>query len=187
MVPWSALFIPALAATALIFVASAVIHMVLQLHKPDFRKLEQEDEVRAALRRSKPAPGQYVVPYCTDAKQASAPEMLAKFAEGPRAVIYVGPNGATKMGPYLGTWVLYSLLVSLAVGYLARATLAPGSPYLSVFQVVGVGAWLAYSWQSPSDSIWKYKPWVVSLRSMFDGLVYAALTAGCYAWLWPKA
>ena len=28
--------------------------------------------------------------------------------------------------------------------------------------------------------------WSTTLKSMFDGLVYAALTAGTFGWLWPK-
>ena len=43
-----------------------------------------------------------------------------------------------------------------------------------------MSAWLAYAWASPSDSIWKGKPWSVTARAMFDGLVYASLTAGIF-------
>jgi hypothetical protein len=35
------------------------------------------------------------------------------------------------------------------------------------------------------QSIWYYKSWSATLKSMFDGLVYAALTAGAFGWLWP--
>jgi hypothetical protein len=58
---------------------------------------------------------------------------------------------------------------------------------LHVFQVVGAAAFLAYAGQSAADSIWKYKPWSVTFRYLLDGLVYAALTAGSFAWLWPNA
>jgi hypothetical protein len=187
MVPWSALFLPALVATVLVFIASSIVHMVLKLHNPDYRKLPNEDEVRAAIRRGAPLPGQYVMPHCTDSKQMASPDMAKKFEEGPNAVLYVRANGAVKLGPFLGKWIAYSFLVSLFAGYLAQATLPPGTEYLRVFQVVGAAAWLAYSWQQPSDSIWKGKPWSVTIRGMFDGLVYAALTAGSFAWLWPKA
>jgi hypothetical protein len=187
MVAWSALLVPALVATVLVFIASSVIHMVLKLHNPDYRKLANEDEVAAALRKNTGTPGQYVIPHCQDSKQMATPEMQKKYQDGPIAVVYIGHNGPIKLGPFLVKWVAYSLIVSLLAGYLAQATLAPGTPYLKVFQVVGAAAWLAYSWQSPSDSIWKQKPWSVTLRGMFDGLVYAALTAGSFAWLWPHA
>lgn len=187
MVPWSALMWPALAATGFVFVASSVIHMVLQLHRPDYGKLANEDEVRAAVGRGSPAPGQYVVPHASDGKAMASPEFCAKMEAGPNLLVYVGPRGVPKMPAFLGRWIAYTLVVSLVVGYIARATLAPGANYLQVFQVVGVSAWLAYSWQGPSDWIWKFKPTSVVLRGMFDGLLYAAVTAGAYGWLWPKA
>lgn len=186
MVPWSALLLPALVASVLVFIASSLIHMVLQMHKSDYRKLANEDEVRAAIRRGGATPGQYVLPHCGEPKQMGSPEMIKKFEEGPNGVLYVRPTGVVKLGPFLGKWFGYSFIVSLLAGYVARATLAPGAEYLSVFQVVGAAAWLAYAWQAPSDSIWKAKPWSETIRGMFDGLVYAALTAGSFAWLWPK-
>jgi len=185
MVAWSDLFLPALVATVLVFVASSLIHMALRLHRSDYRPFANEDEVRAALRKGAQGPGQYMTPFCRDPKEQSTPEMQKKFVEGPIAVVCIGPSGTIAIGPFLAKWVAYSFLVSIVAGYLARATLAPGAAYLAVFQVVGVAAWLAYAWQSPADSIWKSRPWSVTWGVMFDGLVYAALTAGSFAWLWP--
>lgn len=187
MVPWSALLAPAFVSTVLVFFASSLIHMVLKLHQADYRKLPNEDEVRAALRKGGAQPGQYVVPYCADPKEMGSPEMVQKMTDGPNAVLHVRPNGVVKLGPFLGRWGLYSLIVSLLAGYVTRATTTAGAEYLQVFQVSGAAAWLAYAWQAPQDSIWMGKPWSVSLRHMFDGLVYAALTAGSFAWLWPDA
>ena len=112
--------------------------------------------------------------------------MLKKFEEGPLGLLYIRPNGQIKIGPFLAKWVVYTLVVSCALAYLARAVLDPNEPYLSVFRVVGTSAWFAYAWQSPSDAIWKGKPWSIALGEMFDGLVYASLTAGAFAWLWPR-
>lgn len=186
MVAWSALVLPIVVASALVFVASSIIHMALQLHAPDYKKLSNEDEVRAALRRGAPAPAQYTVPHCANGKEAQSDAMKKKFAEGPLAVIYVGKTGEIQIGPFLGKWIAYTLALGVVCAYLARATLNEGAAYLSVFQVVACAAWLGYAWQSPSDSIWKHKPWSVTFRGMFDGLVYAMLTAGAFAWLWPR-
>ena len=41
------LWLPILVAAVLVFVVSSVIHMVLQYHKPDYRKLAKEEEVLA--------------------------------------------------------------------------------------------------------------------------------------------
>jgi hypothetical protein len=187
MVDWSQLVLPALIAAVLVFLASSVIHMVLQMHKKEYRKLGNEDEVRAALRAGTPGPGQYVLPHCAEPKDMGSPEFVRKLEEGVNAVVYVRPNGAVKLGPFLGKWFVYTVLVGLLAGYVAMATLPPGAEYLSVFRVVGASAWLAYAWQSPADSIWMGKPWSLTLRGMVDGLVYALLTAGTFAWLWPSA
>lgn len=185
-VAWSALLLPAILATVLVFVASSLIHMVIQWHKPDYGKLSNEDEVRAVLRKGSVRPGQYITPHCKDSKDAASPELAAKFVEGPNFVMWVKPNGAVQLGPFLGKWVIYTLIVSLVAGYVGRSVLPVGASYLQVFQVIGASAWLAYSWQGPSDSIWKGKPWIATCRDMVDGLVYASLTAGAFGWLWPK-
>ena len=186
MISWTALLLPALISAVLVFFVSSVIHMMLKWHNPDYRKLPNEDDVRAVIRKGAPTPGQYIVPHCTHGKDAQNPETMRKFEEGPIACIYIKPNGMIKLGPFLGKWVVYTLVVGLLAGYVARFTLLPGAPFLNVFRVVGTAAWLAYAWQSPADSIWKGKPWIVAFRDMVDGLVYALITAAVFGWLWPR-
>lgn len=186
MVAWTQLVSPILLSVVLIFFVSFLIHAVLQLHQQQYRKLADEDAVRAAIRKDSPAPGMYMLPYCKHGKDAASPEMLKKYEEGPLGLLYIRPNGAIKIGPFLAQWVVYTFVVSCVVAYLARAVLDPHAQYLAVFRVVGTTAWLAYAWQSPSDAIWKSKPWAIAFGEMFDGLVYACLTAGAFAWLWPR-
>jgi hypothetical protein len=187
MIDWSSLLLPILLSTVFVFVASSVIHMALKYHNVDYRPLPGEDAVMAAIRQAGATPGQYVFPHCKDHKSMNTPEVQRKFAEGPVGVMYVKQPGPIQLGPFLGKWILYSLLISAAVAYLARAELHVGDTYLRVFQLVGCATWFAYSWQGPADSIWKGKPWAVTWKEMFDGLVYASLTAGTFAWLWPHA
>ncbi|HEX5053442.1 MAG TPA: hypothetical protein VFZ65_16815 [Planctomycetota bacterium] len=187
MVEWSSLLIPIVVSAVLIFFASSVIHMALKYHNADYRMLPNEDAVAAAIRQGGAAPGQYVIPHCKDHKQMNTPEMQRKFTDGPCGLLYLRPSHAIQMGPFLGRWIAYTLAVSAAVAYLARAELHAGAPYLTVFRLVGTAAWFAYGWQGPADSIWKGKPWIVTFKEMFDGLIYASLTAGTFAWLWPAA
>lgn len=185
MVAWSDLFVPIALAVVLVFFASSVIHMVLKWHNPDYRKLPDEPAARMALKGL--PPGEYIVPHCLDPKLMAEPEMARRIAEGPSLVIWSRAPGPMQLGPFLGKWVIYTLVVSCLVAYIARAVLAPDTEYLKVFQLVGASAWLAYAWGSPADSIWKGKPWVSTARYLVDGLVYAALTAGAFAWRWPAA
>src|SRR5438445_9785280 len=85
MVSLAQLWLPIVVAAVLVFVASSVIHMVLQWHKPFYKGFANEADVRAALGKSMSAPGIYIVPFCNDMKQMSTPEMMAKFTEGPIA------------------------------------------------------------------------------------------------------
>ena len=184
-IEFTQLLLPALVSAVLVFIASSLIHMVVKWHAGEYRTLPNEDEVRAAIRKSSPGPGKYVMPFCKDSKEMGSPEMERKYAEGPNVVMYVRENGAVKLGPFLGKWFAYSLVVSLLAGYLARASVPAGAEYLHVFQIVGAASWLAYAWAIPADSIWVGKPWSSTFVYMIDGLIYAALTAGSFAWLWP--
>lgn len=183
---WHLLLVPALLAAALVFVASSIIHMVIQWHAPDYRKFDNEDEVRAAIRRANATPGEYALPHCKGGKEMAEAAMTRKFEEGPIGVVYLRANGPVKLGSFLGSWVLYTFVISLLVAYIGWSVLPRGASYLKVFQVVGAAAWLAYAWGSPADSIWKGKPWRATFRYLVDGLVYASLTAGSFAWLWPR-
>ncbi|MFN0206979.1 MAG: hypothetical protein ACKVS6_11815 [Planctomycetota bacterium] len=185
-VEWTQLLLPILLSTIAVFIVSSIIHMVLQMHKGDHKRLPNEDEVRDAIRRGAAAPGQYMIPHCYHSKGGPTPEDVKRFTEGPVGFLYLRESGMPKLGPFLGAWILYSAIVTVLAAYMAQSTLDKGDSYLSVFRVVSMSAWLAYAWASPSDSIWKCKPWAVTLRSLFDGLVYASVTAGIFAWLWPR-
>lgn len=186
MVVYPELLVPILLSAVLVFVASSLIHMVVRWHNADYGKLANEDEVRAAIRAGGPAPGQYILPHCTDPKEGQSPEMVRKFEEGPVGMMWLRPPGAMKLGPFLGKWFVYCLLVSAIVAYLARISLPAGAEPLAVFRLVGTAAWLAYSWQGPGAAIWMGKPWSSVAKELVDGLVYGCATAGAFAWLWPE-
>ena len=57
---------------------------------------------------------------------------------------------------------------------------------MSVFRFVGTTAFAGYSLALLQSTIWWRRNWGMTLRSMFDGLIYALLTAGVFGWLWPK-
>jgi hypothetical protein len=168
-----------------VFFASAVIHMVLQLHKGDFQALPDEPGFRAALLKSKPASGQYMVPYCSDMKQMKSPEMVAKLNEGPCGIVVIRPSGQMAMGPFLGQWFVVCLIISFTCAYLASRLLPAGQSYLVVFRAVGTAAFMAYGYGNFAHSVWGGRPWRVLAIDLFDSLIYGCLTAGVFGWLWP--
>ncbi|HWB39952.1 MAG TPA: hypothetical protein VG500_01775 [Gemmatimonadales bacterium] len=181
-----ALWLPIVLSAVLVFIVSAIIHMVLKYHNSDYRPLPNEEAVRAALRAGNPEPRQYVIPYCPDMKDMEKPEMQQKFREGPVGVLNLRRPGPPTMGPMLLQWFLFTLMVSLFVAYVAAHTIPPGAHYLDVFRVVGAVAFLAYAAGQIPGAIWMGKPWSVTAKEVFDGLVYGLVTAGTFGWLWPK-
>ncbi len=187
MVSLAQLWLPILLSAVFVFLASSAIHMAFKYHNKEYRGLSNEDEVRAALRKSNPAPGLYFIPYCADMKEMDTPEMKQKWTEGPNAMLTVSPSGVPGMGPQLVQWFIYSVVVSLVAGYLASRTIAPGAGYLAVFRVVGCVAFVAYGFAYIPTSIWFKRPWSATGKDLFDALVYGLLTAGTFGWRWPAA
>jgi len=186
MVGLGDLWLPILVASVLVFIVSAIIHMVLKYHNKDYTRLPNEEAVRAAIRGGNPAPAQYVIPYCPDMKDMEKPEIKQKYLEGPVAVINLLRPGVPNMGKYLSQWFAYLLVVSLFIGYVASHSLPREATYLQVFRIVGAIGFLVYGLGQLPASIWMGKPWRITVKDMIDGLVYGLVTAGTFGWLWPR-
>jgi hypothetical protein len=185
MVPLAALWLPIVLSAVIVFVASAIMHMVLPYHRSDYQKLPDEDKVLAALRSVGLKQGLYTFPFCThqDMKSSAA---IEKFKQGPVGMLTVFPSGPPAMPKFLGMWFVFCLIVGLFDAYLTGHTVAPGAPYPAVFRVAGTAAFLGYGLGHLSDGIWKGQPWGMTIKEVLDGLVYGLLTAGTFGWLWPR-
>jgi hypothetical protein len=185
MVALTSLWIPILLSAVIVFIASSIIHMVLPYHRSDYKQLPDEDKVLATLRPASLNPGLYIFPYCTH-KDMKSPAIAEKQKQGPVGSMTVIPNGPPNMGKYLGTWFTYCVIIGIFTAYLTGRTVAPGASYLAVFRVAGTVAFMAYGVGQISDSIWKNQPWSNTIKHVFDGLIFALLTAGTFGWLWPR-
>jgi hypothetical protein len=186
MVSIPALWLPILLSAVLVFVVSSIVHMVLPHHRTDFKKLPNEDKLRAAIRAENVPPGDYLFPCPKDPKDMSSPEMQAKYKEGPIGVMTVLPTGAPAMGKQLVQWFVYCIVAGIGVAYLAGRTLGPAAEYLTVFRVAGTTAFYIYAGAQLINSIWMGRAWSTSVKNAFDGLLYALVTAGAFGWLWPQ-
>ncbi len=180
------LWIPIVAAAVGIFIASSLVHMVFKWHNADYRKLANEDDVRAVVRAGSPAPGQYVIPHCTDMKLLQTPEFQQKFKDGPVGFLLVRPSGPPVIGPALGQWFVLNLVVALLVAYLASRTLPNTATFLQVCRVVGTVTFMAYAGGSISSAIWMGKPWASAAKEVLDALIYGLVAALIFGWLWPR-
>jgi hypothetical protein len=186
MVSLTSLAVPIILSAVLVFVVSAVIHMVLTYHNNDFRGLPKEDEILEVFRRAKVAPGDYSAPYCASPKEMQDPAYQARMKQGPGLVVTVWPSANFNMGATLAQWFVYTLVVSVFTGYVLSRVFGPDADYMTVFRIAGTVAFMGYALGMPQANIWYQKGWGSTLRSMFDGLVYGLVTAGAFGWLWPR-
>lgn len=186
MVPLTSLWAPILLAAVIVFVASAVAHMVLPYHHKDWRKLPAEAETMDALRPLNIPPGDYMMPCGEGPSSMKDPAFIEKMKKGPVALLTVRPAGMPGMGGNLAQWFVLTLVVSVFAGYVASRALGPGADYLDVFRFAGTVAFAGYGLGQFDSSIWYWRSWSTTLKNVFDGLVYSLLTAGTFGWLWPK-
>jgi hypothetical protein len=186
MVPITALWLPIVLSAVIVFLASFVLHMLIPIHRGDYRQLPDEEKISEALRSANVTPGRaYHFPFTTH-KEMKSPATIEKFKRGPVGLLVIRPSGAPGLGKYLAQWFVFCLVVSFMTAYLTGRTRFPGTNYLEVFRVAGCAAFLAYGLGQLQDSIWKGQTWGVTAKHVIDGLVYGLLTAGTFGWLWPK-
>ena len=183
MVHLSMLWLPILVSAVFVFIASNLLWMALPFwHRKDYQRLPDEAAVLAALKSAKS--GQYIAPVVEWSK--ATPEERTAAQSGPMALLMVRNPNAFSFGKALTIYFIYTLVISVLVGYVAGATVAAGAHYLRVFRIAGIAGILAYSFRGVPDSVWYGKPWVVTFKEFIDGVVYGLLTAGTFGWLWPR-
>jgi len=181
----SQIWLPILVTAIAVFLASSLIHMVFRWHNRDYRKLPNEDQVRDAIRAGSPAPGQYVLPHCTEMKEMQGEEMQQKFRDGPVGLLTLRQSGAPSMGGSLMQWFVFNLVVAMLVGDLSlQLYTAQGNPK-NIAQLVGILSFLTYAGSNVQAGIWMGKPWMAVLRDTLDGLIYAIVSGLVFWWLWP--
>jgi hypothetical protein len=185
MVPIMSLWVPILLSAVFVFVASSIIHTVLRYHRSDFGKVPREDEVMDALGGFSIPPGDYIIPHAGSMKEMGEPEFMEKANRGPVAFMTVLPNGPIKMGKSLTQWFVYTVVVGAIAAYVTGRALGPGAEYLAVYRFAGTTAFVGYAVGLWQNSIWLKHSWTMTLKSTFDGFVYAMLTGGVFGWLWP--
>ena len=186
MVTLASLWLPIVVSAVIVFAASSAIHMTPLWHRSDYPKMPREAEALEALRPLEIPPGDYFIPRAEGMQEMRTSEFKEKLNRGPVAVITVMPNGQIHMGRNMLQWFGFLIVVGIFSAYIAGRTLPAGSVYLRVFQVVGATAFMGYALALCELSIWYRRAWSLTLKSAFDGLIYAALTAGTFGWLWPR-
>jgi hypothetical protein len=181
------LWLPILLSSVFVFIASTIIHMALPWwHKGDYKHLPREAEVLDALRPFATPPGDYMAPQAADMAEMRTEAFKEKVRKGPVLVVTVFPGSLFEMGKCLSLWFVYLVVISSLSGYVAFHALPAGTGPHGVFRLVGVTSFMGFApalWQM---SIWYRRSWATTARSTIDGVIYAAVTAGTFAWFWPR-
>lgn len=186
MTALASLWLPILLSAVFVFIVSSIIHMGPLWHKTDFPKMGNEDGVADALRPHAIPPGEYMIPRPSTAAEMRSPEFLEKMKRGPVVMMTVFPNGQIGMGRNLVLWFLYAVVVGIFAAFVTGRALPPGAHPRPVFKFAGVTAFLAYVAALWQMWIWYRRSWGMTIKSTIDGIIYAAVTAGTFVWLWPR-
>ncbi|NUO37490.1 MAG: hypothetical protein HOQ31_02695 [Gemmatimonadaceae bacterium] len=182
----SALLLSILVSSVLVFIASSLIHMASPWHKRDYPRFAREREILDALRPLDIPPGDYFMPRPSGMAEMKSPEFAETMKRGPVVLMTVFPNGVMPMGGTMVKWFVYLLVVSAIAGHAAAGALPPGASSHQVFHTVGLTAFAGYALALWQLSIWYRRSLSITIKSTVDGLIYAAITAGVFVWLWPK-
>jgi hypothetical protein len=189
MVSLIGLWIPILLAAVAVFIVSSVVHMVLPYHRSDWERLPGEDEVMAAIRATNAPPGDYMFPHGGSVAAMKDPVFIEKMKRGPSGLLTVLPPMETERPSMTGNlvqWFVFILVVTLFAAYIASRALGPGAPAGEIVRFAGTTAFAGYALGTIPNSIWFKRKWSSTFKSVFDGLVYALVTGGVIAWMWPS-
>ena len=185
MVTLISLWLPILIASVLVYTLATILYMVLPIHSNDFAKLQDEDAVIDALRGQDVRRGQYMFPGAQSKEEWSSPEWIEKAKRGPVGLVFIMRPGIS-MSRQLIFQGLFILAISIMAGYMASASLPHGAEYLKVFQIAGTATFLGHAAGHFPNAIWHGFGWKLTWIRVFEGLLYALLTAGIFGWLWPQ-
>jgi hypothetical protein len=180
------LWLPILIAAIVVFFASSIMWMLLPHHHKDIQFLEdKESGYVEAIKSLDIKPGLYMYPGC-DHKDSKSKEVMDRWNAGPWGVLTVFP-GKPNFGMNLVKTFLAFLVITIFVAYITGVGVGPGADYLHVFRVAGAAAVLGHCMGGLCGAFFMGKPTRFIITDFIDGVVYALLTAGIIASMWPAA
>jgi hypothetical protein len=184
MVSIASLWLPILLSGVIVFIASSLLHMLLNYHRADYAKLPNEDAVLAAV--SSVPGGDYMAPYSEGRDSMKDPAFREKVSKGMIVLTVMRSGMMDSFKRALMWWFMYSLVVSVFAAYITGRALGPGATYGQVFRFVATTAFIGYSLALWQRTIWFGMKVGTAIRGSIDGLIYGMLSAGVFGWLWPR-
>jgi len=179
------LWLPIVISAVAVFLAAFVLHVISKHHKGDYAKVPNEDAFLDAIRGGGARAGFYIFPFCENPAELKDPEKKARYDRGPHGFMSLSA-GPWNIGTNMIKSVIFYLVVGVFVAYITSEARPWGAEYLSVFQMAGTAAILAYCFGFVHLDIWFKRPMRNTVMDVIDGIVYGLLTAGIFGWLWPS-
>jgi hypothetical protein len=174
------LALPIVLSGVALFFASFLSWMVFQLHKHDWKKLDDEDKFLAGAAGCNLPEGSYMFPGHRSQEEMKSEVYQRKYNAGPRGVMTILPK--VNMGQNLGLTVAYFLVVSFLLAYLGTMALPAGSGFLEVFRFISTAAFMTFLAAIVQHAIW-FRPRIIG--HVIESVAYAAITGAIFAAMWP--
>ena len=184
MVGLTELWLPILVSGVVVWIVSAIIWMVLPYHKADIKFLDNEEEFDNAIKPLNIKPGFYMYPGC-HGKDLKSEAFKSRWKSGPWGTITVMGSPPSFASNLIKCFIMY-LIISAMAGYLAGIGTMPGAEYMDVFRAVGTAAILGYCMGGIANDFFCGKPTRFIVTSFIDGVIFALITAGVFASMWPE-
>ncbi len=186
MTPLLDLWLPILLSAVIVFFASAFVWMAIpKWHQPDVKVLPDEAAFIGDLKKHTLAPGRYMWPNCGSTEEWKSDAFKDRWKAGPWGTIVIPKAAPVFARNLLVTFSLF-LGVSVIVGFLASRAFDGSEPYFEIFTFCGLACALTYCSMGLPNAAFMMDPLRGMLTCLVDGIVFALLTAGTFAGLWPE-
>jgi len=180
------IWLAVLIATLSVFFASAIMWMLLPHHKADIKFLDDEADLKDLVKSKSIKPGLYMFPNCADHKDFKTDEFQDRLKAGPWGVLNVLPKQPNFGMNLLKTFTVF-LVITIMVAYITGLAVGPGAEYMRVFRIAATTAILGHCMGGLCGAFFLGKPTRFIITDFIDGVVYALITAGILASMWPVA
>ena len=170
-------------ATIAVHFASCLAWIVLPHHRPDWKKLELEDDVRDFITKNNIGPGQFMFPCYDDPSEMKTDEFQERMSKGPWGTLMVWKE-EPNMGKNIGLTILFFFCINFILAYIGTIAFDSEATFMQVFRLVSTAGILAFSASGIQHSIW-FKRRI--LMDVLDGIVYGILSGLVIAGFWQLA
>src|SRR5262245_35250593 len=174
-------------AGVVVFVWSAIDHMLLPFGHMGVKNLPQEDATMTALKASIPEGGLYIFPgFDMENKSDEAYKAYeAKFVAGPTGILVISPGGLQPMMPrQLTTELLTDIVAGCIAAWVVSLTSASFGRRALLVMLLGVFAWVSVSL---SHWIWYHFPFPYIAAEGVDQIVGWLLGGFAIAWVYRRS